>query len=147
MISKCSACQTHGTELAMISKKKNAKGKAKSQTLASSSSLEKEQVKKSKGEVYPPQPPPMKARGSLISFQTESNGAAYAGRKGTEPKLAGGTAINSINSSTYSTKLGTDQISSSTRLHRSFKEEISNSCLQDRHTNLQQLDLRQTTRE
>ena len=57
--------------------------------------------RKEKGKLTLPGLQPMKARGSKHSFQKERNGAVYAVRKGTEPKLAGGTATSSINSSTY----------------------------------------------
>ena len=99
------------------SKKKHVKGKAKSQTLTSSTSLEKEATKvnrKEKGKRNLPSLQTMKARERLISFQKENNGAVFAGRKGTEPKLAGGTT-SSINSNNYNIELGSIQTSSSIR--------------------------------
>ena len=94
-----------------------------------------QQDQKRKGEANPPSLLPMKARESLISFQNENNGAVNAGRKGTEPKLAGGTATSSINSSTYNNnnnnnKLGTIQASSSKRLQKLPKRDLNESMRQ-----------------
>ena len=65
-----------------------------------------------------PQPSAYKGKGSQHSFQQEINGAAYAGRKGTEPKLAGGTQTSNSSSSTNRRQLETTQASSSNGLHK-----------------------------
>ena len=80
---------------------------------------------KGKGEACPPQPSANKGRGKQHSFRQTSTGAIYAGRKGTEPKLAGGTATSSINSGTYSTKLGTEQTNSSVRLQKLHRRDLT----------------------
>ena len=68
---------------------------------------EKGKQAKEKGKRFIPSLQPTKARGSMRSFQ-ENNGAPYAGRKGTRPKLAGGTATSN-NSSTNNTSRGQQQ--------------------------------------
>ena len=83
------------TELAETSQSQQAKGKTQSQIPASSNSVkteahekkgkEKEKAnQKEKVKLIIPSLQPTEARGSMRSFQ-ESNGAAYAGRKGTRP--------------------------------------------------------------
>ena len=101
---------TAGKELAETTQKK---GKAKSHTLASSESLDKEAKKgdennKKKAKLTVPSLEPTKARGSnsFPTVRTELaetslnqkearnsslHGATSAGRQGTQPKLAGGT--------------------------------------------------------
>ena len=124
----------YGTKLGETSKKERAKGKARSQTLTTSRSLtkeakEKEKEKKGKAKEKANKPKekeklslpslqPTKARGNS-SFQKESNGATYAGRKGIAPKLAGGTPTSSSNSSTNKSKLGTIQANNSNGLPNS----------------------------
>ena len=111
----------YGTKLGETSKKERAKGKARSQTLTTSRSLTKEEKEKKgkakekankpkeKEKLSLPSLQPTKARGNS-SFQKENSGATYAGRKGTAPKLAGGTQpTSSSNSSTNKNKLGTTQ--------------------------------------
>ena len=94
-------------------------GKRKKRGKEKEKSLTKEKVK-----LTLPSLQPTKARGSMHSFQQDSNGATYAGRKGIEPKLAGGTTTSSINSSTYSNKLGTTQASCSNGLHKLQRRDL-----------------------
>ena len=75
--------------------------------------------KEKKGKLSLPSLQPTKARGSS-NFQKETSGAMSAARKGTAPKLAGGTPpTSSSNSSTNKNKLGTTQANSSNGLHSS----------------------------
>ena len=114
-------------------KRKEGKGKRKSKP------------NKGKGEAYPPQPPAYKGKGKQAHLPTREQWCSICWKKGTEPKLAGGTS--SINSSTYSNKLGTIQASSSIGLQKLQRRDLKSS-LQDRQaSSLQQLGLRQSTRE
>ena len=91
-------------------KEKEEKGKEK----------EKANKPKEKEKLSLPSLQPTKARGSS-SFQKENSGATSAGRKGTAPKLAGGTQTptSSSTTSTNKNKLGTTQTISSNGLHSS----------------------------
>ena len=116
-------------ELAETSQKKQ-KGKANSQTLASSESLSTEakvgdkSKEKEKAKLTVPSLKPTKARESKSSFLHKSFCAMYARRKGIEHKLAGGTATTSKSQSTKRRTLGAARAERS-----SFKETMETNLL------------------
>ena len=87
---------------------------------------------KEEGQLTVPSLQPIEASGSMRSFQ-KNNGAAYAGRKGTRHKLAGGTSTSSTQQQHQQHQAWSRPSNPRTSsINRSFKTEASASALQCR---------------